>query len=176
MKTSKLCALLLAGIVAPLLTASAADLFLANINVTCKESGDKIVTTKMNNASILSDYAEGGDTRDLRVAYDPEGDRLVIANAAGEVQADIFSFGFGTTVSDGQEANFVRHVFLFPEGQSDAVGTAIVTERVTYDGEVISKIASRGTLSFAQSGNETTPARVCSGTFTVGKKLVPRTP
>jgi hypothetical protein len=57
MKTSKLCALLLAGIITPILAGRAADLYAVNMNATCKQSGDKIVTTKINNASIIADYA-----------------------------------------------------------------------------------------------------------------------
>src|SRR5262245_28138888 len=179
MKTSKVCALLLAGILTPILTARAADLYAVNMNVSCRQSGEKIVTTKINNASILADYAAAQETppdvKDLKLAYDPEGDRIVIASSTGEILADVFTFGFATIVSDGLEANRVRHVFLFPEGESDAVGTAVITERVTHDGEAITKIAGHGTMSYAQAGTETTPAQVCSGNFTVGKKLIFRT-
>jgi hypothetical protein len=176
MKTSKLCALLLAGILTPILAGRAADLYAVNMNATCKQSGEKIVTTKFNNASIIAEYVASQDPapdpKDLKLAYDPEGDRIVIVTSTGEIASDVFTFGFGTAVSDGLEATRVRHVFLFPEGGDDAVGSAIITERVTRDGEVITKIASRGTMSFAKAGTDTTPAQVCSGTFVVGKKLI----
>ena len=182
MKTSKLCVLLLAGIVVPFLTARAADLYAVNLNGSCKQlgDGDKIATVKFNNASVIAEYAAtqdpAPDPRDLKLAYDPEGDRIVIVTSTGEITCDVFTFGFGTTVSDSLEANRVRHVFLFPEGQSDSVGSAVVTERITRDGEqVITKISGRGTMSFAKAATETTPAQVCTGTFTVGKKLVFRT-
>ena len=182
MKTSQLCALLLAGIVVPFLTARAADLYAVNMNGSCKQLGDsdKIATVKFNNATVLAEYAASQDPapdpRDLKLAYDPEGDRIVIVTSTGEITSDVYTFGFGTTVSDSLEANRVRHVFLFPGGQSDSVGSAVVTERITRDGEqVITKISGRGTMSFAKAATETTPAQVCTGTFTVGKKLVFRT-
>ena len=182
MKTSNLCALLLAGIVVPFLTARAADVYAVNLNGSCKVigDGDRIATVKFNNASIIAEYIAtqdpAPDPRDLKIGYEPEGDRIVIVTTTGEITCDVFTFGFGTIVSDSLEANRVRHVFLFPEGQSDAVGSAVVTERITRDGEqVINKIAGRGTLSFAKAATETTAAQVCTGNFTVGKKLVFRT-
>jgi hypothetical protein len=33
------------------------------------------------------------------------------------------------------------------------------------------KLASHGTMSYANAGTDTTPAGVCTGTFAVGKKL-----
>src|SRR6187401_1874126 len=106
MKTSKLCALLLAGILVPFLTARAADLFAVNMNGSCKQlgDGDKIATVKFNNASVIADYVAtqdpAPDPKDLKLAYDPEGDRIVIVNSTGEIMSDVFTFGFGTTVSD----------------------------------------------------------------------------
>ena len=184
MKTNKLYALLLAGIVTPLLTVQGADLFLATLHGSCKQMGgdDKLVTTRIDNNSVIQDYIAtqdpAPDPRDLKLVYDPEGDRIEIVDPTGASLSEVFSFGFVTSVADSTDSRRLRHVFLFEGGSTDAAGTAILTERVVHTGEEtnnIAKITIRGNLQWARAGSDTNAAQVCTGTLSVGKKLVIRT-
>jgi hypothetical protein len=179
MKTSKLFALLLAGVLPQLIAAQAADLFAVTVRGTCKEiSGDdKIVSVRFDNNSIIRDYAAtqdpAPDPRTLKVVYDATGDRIGIMNEAGEITCEVWAFGFSTSVADSADTKRIRHVFLFPEGASDATGSAILTEKVIHDGETnVVKLTSRGSLQFAKAATDETAAQVCTGTFTVGKKII----
>jgi YD repeat-containing protein len=179
MKTSKLYASILAGLFLQCAAASAADLFLVTIRGTCKfNNGDRIATGKFNNASLIQDFVgvnqPTNDTRTLRLAYDSAGDRIVVADNTGQTLGEVFGFGFPVSVADSADSQHVRHVFLFAPGTTDAIGSAIVTDKVVRDGEQnVTRLSARGTMQFGQAGTDTVAAQVCSGTFTVGKKMNP---
>lgn len=183
MKIRTLLAPLVIGLMAHVATANAADWFAVNLRGTCRSlnSADKIGRTAFNNNTIIQDYLATQEepplARHLKLAYDPEADKISIVNTNGEAVLDIFSFGFPTVVSNSSETQRERHVFLFPEGGTDSVGTAQIVERLTRDGEgVLTRLSARGNLQFSEAATEETGPQVCSGTFTTGKKLTFATP
>jgi hypothetical protein len=183
MKIRTLLAPIVVGLIAQVVTANAADWFAVNVRGTCRSinDADKIGRTAFNNNTIIQDYLATQEepplARHLKLAYDPEADKISIVNTNGEAVLDVFSFGFPTVVSNSLETQRERHVFLFPPGGSDAVGTAQIVERLTRDGEgVLTKLSARGNMQYSTAATEETPAEVCSGTFTTGRKLTFFTP
>ena len=172
---------LLAPVIIGLLSytaAQAADWYAVTLRGSCSylADTDKILKRPVNNVSLIRDYiatqTEPPLEKQLKLAYDPEADKISIVNTNGESVADVYSFGSATVVANSTDTQRIRHVFLFPEGISEAKGTAQITERVTRDGEnTIIKLVSKGTFNFAMAATAETPAQICSGTFGVGKKL-----
>lgn len=184
MKLPKLIGATLAMAVTQLVAAHAADLFLVNLRTTCKAfDGDRMISTRSSNPTILRDYVAAQDpgasntVRDLRLVYDPEGDRISIANASGEILADVIGFGSSTTLSNSDDSRRERHAFVFLGGNSEAVGSALISERITRDGENnILRLSSHGSFQYAQPAGESTAPQICTGTFSVGRKLVIKEP
>jgi hypothetical protein len=172
---------LLASLVVALLahaTANAADWYAVTLRGTCKSvnGADKIGSRPLNQNTIIQEYLatleEPPSARDVKLAYDPETDRIALVNTAGEVLTDVYTFGSGTVVANSTDTQRLRHVFLFPGSLSEAAGTAQLTERITRDAEnAITRLAIRGVFQFASAGTEEIPTEICSGTFSVGKKL-----
>ena len=183
MKIRTLLAPLVVGLMAHVVTANAADWFAVNVRGTCRSinDSDRIGRTAFNNNTIIQDYLATQEepplARHLKLAYDPEADKISIVNTNGEAVLDVFSFGFPTVVSNSAETQRERQVFVFQGGGSDSIGTAQTVERLTRDGEgVLTKLSARGNLQYSTAATEESPAEVCSGTFSTGKKLTFFTP
>jgi hypothetical protein len=177
MKIRTLLAPIIVGLLAHIVAADAADWYAVTLRGTCRSvtGEDRIGRRSFNNTTIIRDHIATQEVavaaRTLKVAYDPEADKISIVDTNGVSVQDIFSFGFPTVVSNSTETQMERHVFLFTDG-SEAVGTAQMTERIVRDTEgAISRLTVRGNLQFANSATADTSAEVCSGTFTVGRKL-----
>jgi len=184
MKLPKLIGATLAMAAIQCVAAHAADLFLVNLRTTCKSfDGDRMVRTSSSTATILKDYVANQDpassntVRDLRLVYDPEGDRISIANSSGEILADVIGFGNSTTLSNSDDTHRERHAFVFVGSNSEAAGSALISERLMRDGDNnITRLTSHGTFQYGQPGDDTTGAQICTGSFSVGRKLVIKTP
>ena len=184
MKLPKLIGATLAIAATQLVAAHAADLFLVSMRTTCKAfDGDRMVRTSTSTSTILKDYIANQDpgssntVRDLRLVYDPEGDRIAIANTSGDILTDVIGFGNSTTLSNSDDSRRERHAFVFVGSNSEAAGSALISERITRDGENnIIRLASHGTFQYAVSGGEATSAQICTGTFSAGRKLVIKEP
>src|SRR5262245_51121394 len=142
MKLPKLIGATLAIALIQLVAAHAADLFQVNLRTTCKSmDGDRTVRTTMSTPTILQDFIATQDpessnsVRNLRLVYDPEGDRISIANTSSEILADVMGFGNSTTLATTDDSRRERHAFVFLGSGSEAVGSALISERLTRDGE-----------------------------------------
>jgi hypothetical protein len=183
MKLPKLIGATLAIAFGQLVAAHAADLFLVNLRTTCKAfDGDRVVSTRSSTSTILRDYIANQDPsssntlRDVRLVYDPEGDRISIVNTGGEILTDVIGFGNSTTSSNSDDSRRERHAFVFLGNNSEAVGSALISERITRDGENnITRLTSHGTFQYGQPAGDTA-AQICTGSFSVGKKLVIQEP
>lgn len=183
MKSWKLIGATLAVLSTQLIAAHAADLLLVNLRTTCKtfDGADRLISSRSSTATILRDYAAAQDpapdVRNLRLVYDTEGDRIVIANTSGEVLADFIGFGSGVTVSNTVDTRRERHAFVFLGDDSEGTGSAIISERLTRNDEnTITRQTVRGSFQYAEAAVGETPAQICTGTFSTGKKLVIQTP
>lgn len=183
MKLPKLIGATLAIAVGQFVAAHAADLFLVTLRTTCKSfDGDRMVRTSSSNPTILRDYvatqdpASSNTVRNLRLVYDPEGDRISIADLDGNILADVLGFGNSTTLSTPDDSRRERHAFVFVGGNTEAAGSALISERLTHDGDNnITRLTSHGTFQYGAAGDDTTGAQICTGSFSVGRKLVIKT-
>jgi hypothetical protein len=183
MKSWKLIGATLTVLLTQLTAAHAADLLLVSLRTTCKtfDGADRLITSRSSTATILRDYASAQDptldVRTLRLVYDTEGDRIVIANSSGEVLADFIGFGSGVTVSNTVDTRRERHAFVFLRDNSEATGSAIITERLTRNDEnTITRQTVRGSFQYVEPAVDESPDQICTGTFSTGKKLVIQTP
>jgi hypothetical protein len=183
MKLPKLIGATLAIAATQLVAAHAADLYLVNLRATCKSmDGDRVVITRMSNQTILraflaEDIGSSNNIRNLRLVYDPESDRILIADyTSGEILDDWFGFGNSTTSSNSDDTRRERHAFVFLSSNGEAVGSALISERVIHsNGPAGDRLAVRGTMLWVEPGDETIPPQICTGSFTTGKKLVVKT-
>jgi hypothetical protein len=178
MKTHKLLAPLLAGFLVQMATAQAAELFQANVRGSCRfvDGNDRIGRRPFNNATILNDFAAVQDPvpdpRSLRLAYDLEGDRLVVVDSNGQILDSYLEFGLSTTVANSSDSLRERQAFLFPAGLTDAIGSALISERINRNNEGgISRVKTRGSLQFTRTNSGDGAIEVCNGTFTSGKRI-----
>lgn len=182
MKSRKLIGATLAIFLMQLAAAHAADLFLVSLKITCKTfDGDRLVSSRSSTSTILRDYAAAQDpvleARDLRLVYDVEGDRIAIANISGEILADVIGFGGGTTISNSTDTRRERHAFVFVGDNSEASGSALISERLTRDdANNITRLSSHGSFQYVEPAGVDTPAQICTGTYSTSKKLVIQTP
>jgi len=183
MKSWKLIGSTLTVLLTQLIAAHAADLLLVNLRTTCKtfDGADRLISSRSSTPTILRDYAAAQDpapdVRTLRLVYDTEGDRIVIANTSGEVLADVIGFGSGVTITNSVDTRRERHAFVFIRDNSEATGSAVISERLTRDGENNIRTHSvRGNFQYVEPAAEETPAQICTGTFSTGRKLVIQTP
>jgi hypothetical protein len=165
-------------------SAQAADWYAVTLRGSCSYLGDndKIAKRPINNLSIIRDYiatqTEPPPEKQLKLGYNPEADTInIVDTVTGESVLEVIAFGSPTVVANSTDTQRLRHVFLFPDGQSEAKGTAQITEKITRDGEnVITRLVSKGNFNFARAATGETPAEVCTGTFGVGKKIKFETP
>jgi hypothetical protein len=180
MKLRKIHGAILAVLLSQIVAVSAADLFLVNLQITGKsfDGSDRLTRTRQNTTSILRDYLAAQEeptnsVRDLRLVYDVEGDRIAIAHKNGEILADVLAFGSGTTISNSTDTLRERHVFVFLPEDSVAVGSGVISERLTYDGDGnLIRLSSKGSFQYVNPGDEETPQEISTGTFSIGRKLV----
>src|SRR5262245_41379339 len=179
MKLRKLLVPIVTGLLAQTLVSQAGDLYLVNLRATCKvlAADDRIVTRSLNNSTILRDFATAQDPqldpRTLRLVYDEDGDRIVITDTSGNFLGDVLGFGFSTVVANSTETQRERHVFVFRPGLSDAAGSGTLTEKITRNNEgVTTRRTTQGRFSYGVPASDIAGAEVCSGTFSLGRKLV----
>ena len=183
MKIRTLLSSVIVSLLASFATANAADWYAVTLRGSCKYVNelDRIARRPFNNTTLIRDYiaiqAEPPLAKDLKLGYDPEADRISIVNTNGESVLDVYTFAAGTLVANSTDTLRERQVFLFPGDASEATGAAQISERVTRDeGGLITSLSSRGSFQFANAATADLPAEVCSGTFTVGRKLKFSTP
>jgi hypothetical protein len=169
---------LAAGLLTPL-ASQAADWYAVTVRGNCKSinSSDRIGQRPLNQNTIIQEYRDSLEeppaAANLKLGYDPESDTIAIVDiTTGESVQDVYAFGSSTVVANSLETQRLRHAFMFLGDETVAAGTAVITERITRDGEnVITRLSVRGTFNYATPAAEETPAEICSGSFNVGKKL-----
>jgi hypothetical protein len=183
MKIRTLLSSIIVSLLASFVTANAADWYAVSLRGSCKyvNGSDRIARRPFSNTTLIRDYiatqAEPPLARHLKIAYDPEADKISIVNTNGESVLDVYTFGAGTLVANSSDTLRERQVFLFPGDSSEATGAAQLSERVTRDeGGLIARLTTRGSFQFANSATAELPAEICSGTFTVSRKLKFSTP
>src|SRR5690348_4777282 len=114
--------------------AFSADWYAVNLRGTSKsvDGSDRIVRRAFNNSTLIQNYIatleEPPLARHLKVAYDPEADRISIVNTNGESVLDLYSFGAGTVVANSTDTLRERQMFLFLGSDSEAAGSAQISE------------------------------------------------
>jgi hypothetical protein len=178
MKIRKLFALLLFAAFAQGIVAQAQNLYQLNLRGSCAQinSRDRLAFQPFNTTTILRDYAATQDpapnVRDLRLAYDADFDRIVIATTNLQTLKILHGFAFSTGVTNGAQTKQRRLVFVFPPEVLVANGTAILTETIIRDGEGnVTRRALVGSMQYHEPATLETPAVPCTATFSIGKKL-----
>jgi hypothetical protein len=174
-------------------------LFKVQLNATCRPPRDNS-DNQINNRDLIRNCVGDGFSKkeldnDFSLVFNVEADSLqVVSNADGSLVCDVFLFEGGTNVVG--RSNLQRLVFVFLPGDPNAVGGAVITERIgkrNKDRQLNGKIwftmgdtSGTNTIStsdvrpvevdgsFIQSvvAVSVSDVQICSGTFTVGKLFV----
>jgi len=178
MKIRILFTLLLLAAFALVTVAPAQNLYQLNLRGSCAQinSRDRLAFQPFTTATVLRDYAAAQDpapnVRDLRLAYDVDFDRIVIANTNLQTLKILHGFAFSTGVTNSAETTQRRLVFVFPPEILQANGTAILTETIIRDGDGnVTRRALIGSMQYYQPATLDTPAAPCTATFSIGRKL-----
>ena len=184
MKIRTLSAPVLIILIGQAIAANAVDWYLTTVHGTCKfvDGNDRISRRPLNNNTIIAAYIATQENpplaKDLKLAYDVHGDRISIVDTNGESVFDVFSFGSETAAKNSNDTLAERQVFLFEGDESEATGSAVLSERLTRDSEdTIVGYKATGSFQFGNVATAETVAEVCSGTFSIsGKKVKITTP
>lgn len=120
----------LAAMLAQASVASAQDLFQVKMNI--KGNTDDGSRTKLKDLDLVracvGDLSNKQARKDYALAYNATDDVIqVVRTSTGEAQCNVLEFYGGNAVSDDRQSQRLTYVFL--PGQTDAVGTAIITEK-----------------------------------------------
>ncbi len=127
----------------------AQDLWNTTFRAVCKPSGNSAGNafngvngmgngSRMTDADLIAQCVGTGFTakqlrRSFAVVYNPSADSIQVVNRTnGEAVCDVFQFQGGTAVTNGDR--LIRFTFVFSPAQTDAIGSAIITERATTTG------------------------------------------
>jgi hypothetical protein len=131
MKVQKTIALLVAAITLSAIAAQGQDLFRVKFKATCKPSDGN--SSKMTEKDLIEQCVGTGFTkkelsRNFALVYNPVSDSIQVVNQAdGALLCDVFQFQGGTNVVGDNKLE--RFVFVFSPNQSEAIGSAIITEK-----------------------------------------------
>ena len=184
MKNRTLSTAVLIILIGQAMAANAVDWYLTTVRGTCKfvDGNDRISRRPLNNNTIIADYIATQENpplaKDLKLAYDVHGDRISIVDTNGESLFDVYTFGSETAAKNSNDTLAERQVFLFKGDESDASGSAVLSERLTRDLEnIIVGYKATGSFQFGNAETAETSTEICSGTFSIsGKKMKVTTP
>jgi hypothetical protein len=182
MKIRRLFAPLLLGVLAQTLTVKAGDLYLVNISGTCRamnEATDRMIIRSMSTATIIRDCALAHSNspvniRELRLAYDPDTDKISVVNyLTGQTVCDFVTFGEPSIAANFADTLRAMHVYLFnPPHVDGGIGSLVLSERIVRDKNgVATRIIASGNFHYIVRATDTHQPEICVGTLSLGRKF-----
>jgi hypothetical protein len=84
----------------------------------------------------------------------------------------------GVTIANSTDTQRERQAYVFLGDNSQASGSALISERLTRGGETnnITRLINRGSFHYVEPATAEATAQICSGTFSTSRKLVIQPP
>jgi hypothetical protein len=111
--------------------AGAEDTFRLNFRATCRALGpnERLDTTKLTERDIIAAATgvSNSASKQFTLVYNASTDSIQVADTNGTVITDVILFQGGASTSDGRRS--ARQTFMFVPNQTNAIGSAVITER-----------------------------------------------
>lgn len=132
----------------------AQDMFRIAFRVSCRSlnGNNTIRTTRITDRDIIAralgsnTVSNASLTRNFALIYNASSDSIQVVDTNGVVITDVIQFQDGTSISDGRQSE--RFTFMFVPDQTNAVGTAVVSERTPRNGTNATTASIRGQVQF----------------------------
>jgi plastocyanin len=156
------------------------DLFLVTFSGTSRTTnalgGSVVVSLKTKD--LIEDCAEENsrDPLSLNLVYDLQDDAIRAVNRTnGVAVCTVATFSGGVTVRTADGKRRDRQAFVYWEDDMEASGSMVGTENVTrgMSGE-LTKYSFRGSLQVGFESYNGEPPKVFQGTFSIGRRFVPK--
>jgi len=140
----------------------AQDLFQLRFRGTCRllNAFGRLGTTHITEQDLIASSVGTGAllTNDFVLVYNATSNKVQVVNASdGSFVSDVFEFQGGITNTDGRRLE--RLTFMFAPNQSEAIGSAIITQKIRQNAN---RATIQGSVQYALGGT------VASGTNIVG--------
>ncbi|HWI58226.1 MAG TPA: hypothetical protein VNZ22_13430, partial [Bacillota bacterium] len=154
---------------------------------TCSQvnAAGAIVSTPITDRTWLQEVAQKSGITDLRsiaLVYHVHGNDLgdtidVINPANGAVYGTLFGFYFGEdfgrqalTNSTGTQVR--RLDYIYTDQNTHSLGAALVNKQYVTDRRGNTRLRVQGQMNYVVTSTDTTPTKICTGTFTSGNPLI----
>lgn len=159
------------------------DKFRLSLHVSCKQTNDqgKIVRKSFNARDVIDQCVKElgiapSNRPPLLLVYHVNAsfqkrDHIETINATnGAVLCTNYIIAFGSVVTNQSALQIERQAFFFNDKISDAIGSALLSERVIVDNNgVTNRMRISGRIQLGLPATATSPTRICSGVLTAGK-------
>jgi len=187
MRTLRLC-LLSALVICSSTKAFGQYLYYFTFRGVCSQvnSSGAISTTSISDKTLLRDISLAGGVTDLRsvalvyhIGGNGLGDTVDIVNSATGKPLDTvfglyFGESFGRQAITNTNGKVVRRLdYVYTKQNDHSLGSALITKSTITDKKGTNHVVIQGQIQYVVESTASEPAKICSGTFTATKPLVP---
>jgi len=142
----------------------AQDLFQLRFRGTCRllNSIGRLDTTRITEQDLIASSVGAGAllTNDFVLVYNATSNNVQVVKASdGSFVSDVFQFQGGITNTDGRRLE--RLTFIFAPNQSEAIGSAIITQRIRQNAQ---RATIQGSVQYAFGGTDESGTNFVGGT------------